>query len=161
MTAPQITRRTFLAATTVAVAARPATATAAATPAPRHPTRSAARQDITTQQGNASITVYLVPVQDVTAINYTITNIGVLPDTFTVSTTDLDNGRQSRELTFDLDPGESSSAEVFGSLNHSFQLNVCQSDGTCFTVGPVGPAAQSGGPARGLTARPKQSGPTP
>lgn len=161
MTTPQISRRTFLAAGALVAVATPTTAYAASTPAPRRPARSAVRQDVTTRQGDASVTVSLTPIQDVTAIDYTITNIGFLPDTFTVSTTDLNDGRMSRKLSYELDPGESASDEVYGSLNHSFQLNVCQSDGTCFTVGPVGPAAQVGGPARGITAAPNQPGPKP
>jgi hypothetical protein len=165
MSTPRISRRAFLAATAVAVAARPAAAGAAATPAPHHPVRPArpaARPDLTAQQGNASVTASVTPVQDVAAIDYTITNVGVLPDTFTVSVTDLNNGRESKQRSYELDPGESASDEVYGRLKHSFQLNVCQqSDGTCFTVGPVGPAGQVAGPARGLTARPNQAGPKP
>ncbi|HET9168519.1 MAG TPA: hypothetical protein VFN97_03750 [Actinospica sp.] len=172
MTTPQITRRGLLTAavlvaavpgTAAAAPAKPAPAAAKAAPAApsHHPRSTGVRTDVTGSEGNASVTVSVMPVQDVTAIDYTITNVGVIADTFTVWTTDLDNGRQSRKLYFNLDAGDSDSAEVYGRLNHSFQVNVCQSDGTCFTVGPVGPAAQIGGPARGLTARPGQVAPTP
>lgn len=161
MTTHQISRRTFLSATAVALAVGPATAAAAAMPSPGHGTRSVVRQDITTEQGNASITVSVWMVQDVTTIDYTITNVGILADTFTVWTVDLNNGRASRKIAYALDAGASVSAEVYGRLNHSFQVNVCQSDGTCFSVGPVGPASEFGGPAQGLTAGPEHSGPTP
>ena len=166
MTTPQITRRGLLAAAVV-VAAVPGTAAAAATPRPKpaagRGTRAAVRDDVTVtgSQGNASVTVSVRTVQDVTAIDYTITNVGVIADTFTVWTTDLDDGRQSRKLYYNLAAGDSDAAEVYGRLNHSFQVNVCQSDGTCFTVGPIGPVAQISGPARGLKAGPNQVGPEP
>lgn len=155
-TRPEISRRTLLTAATLALASGPGTAAAASR---RRRARSAVPRprDTGGQQGNASITVSLTTAQDVTAIHYTITDIGADPDTFTVWYTDQNNGRQSRKLTYALDPGESASAKVYGPLNHSFVVNVCQSDGTCFTVGPVGPAPSSGnGPARGLDARPKR-----
>ena len=155
---PQISRRSLLTAAAVAVVARPAAAAAAASPhpEPHAQSRSAIRQDVQGQQGNAHITVSLTPEQDVTAIRYTISNVGTAPDTFTVWYTDLNNSRQSRKLSYSLAPSGLASATVYGSLNHIFLINVCQSDGMCFTVGPVGPAAQIGGPARGLTARPNQ-----
>lgn len=155
---PQISRRNFLAVAAVAVAARPAAAAAAASPRPKR--RAALRQDVQVvqgEQGNAYITVTLAPEQDVAAIRYMIANVGSVPETFTVWYSDQNNGRQSRKLTYSLDPSGIASATVYGSLNHTFLINVCQSDGMCFTVGPVGPAAQIAGPARGLTARPKQS----
>ena len=140
MNLSEITRRTFLATTAattaVALASGPATAAAAG---PRRPARPRIRQDVQDQQGNAGITVSVTLTQDVTVIDYTITDVGSIPDTFTVWYTDLNNGRQSRKLHYPLDPGQSASAEVYGSLNHSFLVNVCQSDGTCFSVGPVGP----------------------
>jgi hypothetical protein len=159
MTMPQISRRSLLAAAAVAVVARPAAAAAATSPRPKPHAQSRAvvRQDVQGQQGNAYITVSLTPEQDVAAIRYMIANVGTAPDTFTVWYTDENNGRQSRKLTYSLDPSGLASATVYGSLNHTFLINVCQSDGTCFTVGPIGPAAQNGGPARGLTARPNQS----
>ena len=160
MTTQQITRRAFLAATAIVAVAVPATTAAAATPSPKHSTRAAVREAITTTQGNASVTVSASVVQDVTAINYTITDISPLPDTFTVSVTDLNNGRQSRKIAYALGSGDSASAIVYGALNHTFQVNVCQSDGTCFTVGPIG-ATQTGGPAQGITAGPNHVGPTP
>jgi hypothetical protein len=160
MTIPQISRRSLLAAAAVAVVARPAAAAAATSPRPKpraHAVQSAAvRQDVQGQQGNAYITVSLTPEQDVAAIRYMIANVGTVPDTFTVWYTDMNNGRQSRKLTYTLGPSEFANATVYGSLNHIFLINVCQSDGTCFTVGPIGPAAQIAGPAHGLTAGPKQ-----
>jgi hypothetical protein len=168
MTKPQFTRRSFLAvgAATAVVVAAPACAAASSKPTPntstRHTTRSATpTNDVTVTQGNASITVSLRAVQDVTAIDYTITNVGPIGDEFTVSTTDLNDGRQSRKLNYSLEPGDSDSAEVYGRLQHSFQVNVCQSDGTCFTVGPIGPASQTPSAARGITAGPAEPGPTP
>lgn len=156
---PQISRRSLLAAAAVAVVARPAAAAAATSPRPKPhaQSRSALRQDVQSQQGNAYITVSLTPEQDVAAIRYMIANVGTAQDTFTVWYTDVDNGRQSRKLSYTLGPGESANATVYGSLNHIFLINVCQSDGLCFTVGPIGPAGQIAGPARGLTARPNQS----
>jgi hypothetical protein len=139
MNLPEITRRTFLATTTVALASG---STAAAAAGPRPPARPRIRQDVQDQQGNAGITISVTPAQDVTEIDYTITDVGSVPDTFTVWYTDLKNGRQSRKLSYPLNPGESASAEVYGSLNHSFLVNVCQSDGTCFSVGPVGPGPE-------------------
>jgi hypothetical protein len=158
MTMPQISRRSLLAAAAIAVVARPAAAAAATSPRPKPhaKARAAGRQDVQSRQGNADITVSLTPEQDVAAIRYMIANVGAVPDTFTVWYTDLNNGRQSRKLSYTLGPGELANATVYGSLNHSFLINVCQSDGMCFAVGPVGPAAQIAGPAHGLTAGPKQ-----
>lgn len=147
----KITRRTFLTVATLAMAAVPAAATAAG---PQPHVQPRVRHDVQDQEGNASVTVTLSPDQDVTVIRYTITNVGSAPDTFTVWYSDLDNGRQSRKLVYPLNPGESASAEVYGHPDHTFLVNVCQSDGTCFTVGPVGP-----GPAAiplGLQALPSQ-----
>ena len=147
---PKITRRAFLATATAALASGSATA-AADTGAPAS---SRVRPADQAQQGNASVTVALTPVQDVTMISYTITDIGSVPDTFTIWYSDLDNGRQSRHLSDPLNPGESASANVYGHLDHTFLLNVCQSDGSCFSVGPLGP-----GPAAvplGIRARPQQ-----
>lgn len=133
---PTITRRAFLATSTAVLASGSATAAAAGR---SEPAISRTRQDVQAQQGNASITVTLTPVQDVTMISYTITDIGSVPDTFTVWYSDLDNGRESRHLAYPLNPGESASANVYGHLDHTFLVNVCQSDGTCFSVGPLGP----------------------
>jgi len=153
---PHLSRRTLLTAATLALTPGSATATAAAGRKPRAaPPRP---RDTQGQQGNASITVFLSQAQDVTAIHYTITDIGSTPDTFTIWYTDLRNGRQSRKLTYPLDPGESASAEVYGSVNHTFLVNVCQSDGTCFAVGPVGPVPSIGNaPARGLNLSPRRA----
>jgi hypothetical protein len=149
----EITRRAFLttalATTAVALASVPASAAAAGPPSRA---RSRDKQDVQVQQGNASITVTVLPEQDVTAIDYTITDVGSVPDTFTIWYSDLNNGRESRKIDYPLNPGESASAEVYGRLNHDFLVNVCQSDGTCFTVGPVGPGPQV--VPRGVRVRP-------
>lgn len=147
----KITRRTFMAVAAVAMASAPAAASAAG-PWPRALSRI--RHDVVGQGGNASITVSLSPDQDVTVIRYTITDVGSVPDVFTVWYSDLDNGRQSRRLVYPLDPGGSASAEVYGRSNHSFLVNVCQSDGTCFTVGPLGPSPAA--VPLGLQAHPPQ-----
>lgn len=148
----EITRRAFVTTTltTTALALAPVPARAAA--GPRSRVRSRDKQDVQVQQGNASITVTVLPVQDVTAIHYTITSVGSVSDTFTIWYSDLNNGRESRKLSYPLNPGESASAEVYGRVNHNFLVNVCQSDGTCFTVGPVGPGPQV--VARGVRVRP-------
>jgi hypothetical protein len=162
----QITRRTLLtAATSAATAAATATIaltpgmTAAATAGPRPHAATPGPRDTEVRQGNASITIFLNEAQDVAAIHYTITNVGSGPDTFRVWYTDFDNGRQSRKLTYSLGPGDSARAEVYGSVNHTFLVNVCQTDGTCFTVGPIGPVPSGGAaPARGLDVPARQAG---
>ena len=150
---PDISRRSLLTAATIALASGGGTAAAAAE-AGRKPRPRAALpnpRDTGGEQGNAAITVSLLNTQDVTEIQYTITNVGAAPDTFTVWYTDQNNGRQSRKLTYTLDPGDSANDEVYGPVNHSFVINVCQSDGSCFTVGPVGPGPSlTNAPARGL-----------
>ncbi len=151
---PTITRRALLVGATAALASGSATAAAAA--GRSAPTLSRIRQDVVAQQGNASITVSLNPVQDVMMISYTITNIGTAPDVFTVWYSDVDNGRQSRQLSYPLNPGESASAQVYGHLNHSFLVNVCQSDGTCFSVGPISPGPGPAAIPLGIRVRPPQ-----
>ena len=152
---PDISRRSLLTAATIALISGGGTAAAAAAaqagrkPRPRSPLP--APRDTGAEQGNAAITVSPATTQDVTKIQYTITDVGSAPDTFTVWYTDQNNGRQSRKLTYTLDPGDSASDVVYGPVNHSFVINVCQSDGSCFTVGPVGPGpSASNAPARGL-----------
>ena len=151
---PRITRRTLLTTAPVALAPGPTEARAA----DRRPrAASPDPQDTQGQQGNASITLYVNQAQDVAAIHYTITNIGSGSDTFTVWYTDLNNGRQSRKLTYPLGPGQGASAEVYGTVTHAFVVNVCQSDGACFAVGPVGlvPSAANA-PAHGLKVAPER-----
>ena len=150
---PEITRRGFLTAATLALASASGTAAvAAAAPKPR--AASPGPRDTHAQQGNASITVDVSSGRDVTLIRYSLTNVGTGPDPFTVWHTDQNNGRASRKLLYSLGPYASASAEVYGRINHSFVVNVCQSDGACFTVGPVGPVPSAGiGPARGMSAR--------
>jgi hypothetical protein len=164
-TTQSITRRIFLSAAVAAAmtAALPAADAGAATaspatagPGPR--ALSPAPREAKGQQGNASITTSVGPEPDVTSILYTIANVGSAADTFTVWYSDQNTGRQSRKLVYALEPGEYKSGEVYGRVNHSFLMNVCQSDGTCFTVGPIGPAVQSGErTARGLPAREQRS----
>jgi len=149
----EITRRTLLTAATIALVAGTGTA-AAASRTPR--AASTGLRDVQTQQGNASVAVSVSSGRDVTLIRYTITNVGSSPDTFTVWHTDQNNGRQSRKLAYTIGAGQSRTGEVYGRINHSFVVNVCQSNGTCFAVGPVGPIASLGfGPARGMNARPQ------
>ena len=148
---PEITRRIFLTAATLALASGSGAA-AAASPEPRAATPRP--RETTSQQGNASITVDVSSGRDVTLIRYTITNVGTAPDTFTVWHTDQVSGRVSRKIAYSLGPNEGATAEVYGRINHSFVVNVCQSDGACFAVGPVGPVPSAGiGPARGMSAR--------
>ena len=150
----QITRRTLLATAPVALAPGPAAAFLAD---PKSRAASLDPRDTEGRQGNASITLFVNQAQDVAAIHYTITNVGSAPDTFTVWYTDLNNGRQSRKLVYPLDSAQSASAEVYGTVTHTFVVNVCQSDGACFAVGPVGLVPSAGNVlTRGVKVSPEQ-----
>ena len=90
------------------------------------------------QQGTAKASVSVSRLSDVLAIRYTITNIGHAADSYTVSYTDGATGRNSRDTLVSLDAQQTQNAVLYGSLDHSFTLNVGLSDGTQFTLGPVG-----------------------
>lgn len=82
--------------------------------------------------------VFVRPVQDLLAIRFTITNSSPAVDSFTVSYIDNRTSRQSRLHSLSLAPGERQIVELYGGLDRSFNVKVCQgSAGNCATVGPV------------------------
>lgn len=96
------------------------------------------------QQGTAKASVSVSRLSDVLAIRYSVTNIGRAADSYTVSYTDGSTGRNSRDTLIQLDAQQTQNAVLYGSLDHSFTLNVGLSDGTQFTLGPVGKLAVAG-----------------
>jgi hypothetical protein len=68
----------------------------------------------------------------------TFVNTGSDAATVTASYTDLYTYRQSRLHTVEVPAGETQTLELYGSLTHQFMIEVCQTDGTCIELGPVG-----------------------
>ena len=127
---PVVTRRTVLVAATGALVLRPGFVASAATPTPI-PNHAHG------QQGSIDIDVHMETEQDVAGIAYTVTNIGTVRDTFTVSYTDQFNQRVSKARTLHLAPGAKRTLEVHGHIDHAIVVQVCSADGTCLSVGPV------------------------
>jgi hypothetical protein len=166
-----LSRRGFLVAAAVcAVSVGTAAAPALADCAPA--TDPVSPMSATGQQGTASVSVELTLLQDVTAIQYTLTNISDAPDIYTVTYNDQVTGRDSRESVIQLPAGGVQSTVVYGSLNHKFTFNVGLSDGTTLTLGPLGtlPACRLSNrkpptpiyrPGRDMTHATLSPGPTP
>jgi hypothetical protein len=75
---------------------------------------------------------------DSTRIRYGLTNISGAPDSYTVSFTDQVTMLSSRTIDIELQPGQSMSGVMYGSLNHTVVFYVDLSDGTVLSLGPVG-----------------------
>lgn len=134
---PPISRRGFLvaaAACAVTLTTAAAPASAACTPATDAVSPGAASGS----QGAASATVTVSRLQDVTALHYSVTNIGLTPGTFSVSAVDQVTTLPSAVVTLQLPAGGTQTGVLYGSLNHKFTLDVGLPDGTTLTLGPVG-----------------------
>jgi len=131
-------RRRFLITTaTCAVAVTlPAAAAAASvcTPNPNPPTPNSASG----QLGTVAASVKMTRRMDSTRIRYGLTNVSGAPDSYTVSFTDQITMLSSRAIVIDLQPGQSMSGVMYGSLNHTVVFYVDLSDGTVLSLGPVG-----------------------
>lgn len=157
MTSPQISRRTLLAAgaAVVLTASNTMNAAAAVTGGRRQSAATPNNLQASAKQGSASVSVEVGSVPDMAQLRYTITNVGSGTDTFTLSFTDQKTGKESKKHSHRLGKGQQARLEQYGPLTHSFMVNVTQSDGSSFNLGPLGPAAQSPGPAVGITVPPQ------
>lgn len=88
--------------------------------------------------GSTQACVTARQVQDVSGIQYEITNGGGEPATYTVQYVDVNGGPESGPRTVSADPGETVIGYFYGDLGHCFTLHVCPAEGNeCLTLGPV------------------------
>ncbi len=135
---PKISRRGLLTAAVGAalVGTSEPGASAALAPAPGGASPQPASSSASL--GKLSASVDMVPLQDVVAINYAITNAGARAETCAVSYIDEVTGLASRGNVVHLSSGGTHTGVLYGSLNRDFTLNVSLSDGTSLRLGPVG-----------------------
>ena len=116
--------------------------TADAKPAPEEPpATSKERQPATSICGNLGSTEVCVSareVQDVTGLQYVMTNGGTEPMTYTVWYVDTTGGPESGKVTETVNAGETVTGYFYGAIQHCFTLNVCEEAETaCIALGPV------------------------
>jgi len=139
----EISRRTILvgaAAATIALGL-PASA-ACAEPAKEEPLATAKKAPLATSDcgdlGSTGVCVTAREVQDVTGLQYIITNGGDQPVTYTVWYVDVTGGPESGRVTETVEAGKNAVGYFYGALQHCFTLHVCQEGGAaCITLGPV------------------------
>jgi hypothetical protein len=141
----ELSRRTLLIATTTLTLVPPGRAAATPGPAPagvgsHSPLAAGSPLSLSSGNlGNLQVSVYARATQDVLAMLLTFVNTGGDAATVTASYTDLFTGRQSRLHTVEVPAGATQTLELYGALTHEFVIDVCQTDGTCIELGPVGP----------------------
>jgi len=87
--------------------------------------------------GSTRVCVTAQEVLNVTGLEYTLTNGGNTPASYTLSYVDLAGGPEGRPRTVSLEAGESVIDYFYGDLQHCFTLRVCKTGGDCLTLGPV------------------------
>ncbi|MFG2500764.1 hypothetical protein ACGFSB_21420 [Streptomyces sp. NPDC048441] len=88
--------------------------------------------------GSTEVCVTAREVQDVTGLQYVITNGGAQPMTYTVWYVDTTGGPESGRVTETVQAGETATGYLYGAVHHCFTLHVCEEAGTaCITLGPV------------------------
>ncbi|WP_329569330.1 hypothetical protein [Streptomyces sp. NBC_01361] len=139
----ETSRRTVLvgAAATVIALGLPAS-TAGAESGPEEPPATAkGKRQATSTCGNLGSTRVCVTareVQDVTGLQYVITNGGARPMAYTVWYVDTTGGPESGRVTETVKAGETATGYFYGAIQHCFTLHVCEEAGTaCITLGPV------------------------
>ncbi|MEU6657775.1 hypothetical protein [Streptomyces sp. NPDC046821] len=131
----EISRRTVLAGTAVSTVALglPAS-TAVAEPAGDEPPPTTAEGKL----GSSPISVTAREVQDVTGLQYVITNGGSRPMTYVVWYVDVTGGPASGRVTETAEAGESVAGYFYGAVHHCFTLHVSDEAGAESAVlGPV------------------------
>ncbi len=134
---PKISRRGFLTAAAGAALAGASEPGASAALAPA-PGSAPSKPTSNASLGKLSASVDVVPLQDVVAINYAITNAAARAETCTVSYIDEVTGQASHGSVVHLSSGGTQTGVLYGNLNRDFTLNVDLSDGTSLRLGPVG-----------------------
>ncbi|MFI8785280.1 hypothetical protein [Streptomyces sp. NPDC055105] len=88
--------------------------------------------------GSAEVCVTAREVQDVTGLQYVITNSGTQPMTYTLWYEDTTGGPESGKVTETVKAGEVATGYFYGAVQHCFTLHACEEAGTaCITLGPV------------------------
>ncbi|MEV6103437.1 hypothetical protein AB0M28_01825 [Streptomyces sp. NPDC051940] len=132
----EISRRTVLAGTAAATIAMGVPATACAE-SPKNKKQQQATSDCG-DLGSTGVCVTARAVQDVTGLQYVITNNGDRTMTYTAWYVDQTGGPESGRVTHTVNAGENFVGYFYGALEHCFTLHVCQDDGAaCLTLGPV------------------------
>lgn len=131
----QISRRTVLAgaaASTLALGLP--TAAAEAEPAREEPPPSSACGEL----GTTRVCVNAREVQDVTGLQYVITNGGEQEMTYTVWYVDVTGGPASGKVKETVEAGGMVVGYFYGTVQHSFTLHLCdEAETECVVLGPV------------------------
>jgi hypothetical protein len=95
--------------------------------------------------GSTEVCVTAREVQDVTGLQYVITNGGSQPMIYTLWYVDTTGGPESGSVTETVEAGEAVTGYFYGAVQHCFTLYVCEEAGNaCISLGPVcgeGPSA--------------------
>ncbi|WP_328630872.1 hypothetical protein [Streptomyces sp. NBC_00356] len=131
----QISRRTVLAgaaASTLALGLP--TAAAEAEPAREEPPLSSACGEL----GTTQVCVTAREVQDVTGLQYVITNAGEQEMTYTVWYVDVTGGPESGKVKETVEAGGTVVGYFYGAVQHWFTLHLCdEAETECVVLGPV------------------------
>ncbi|MCX5085310.1 hypothetical protein ACFC18_55345 [Streptomyces sp. NPDC056121] len=131
----EISRRTVLVGATVStIALGVPVPTADAEPAREAPPVASACGDL----GSTQVCVTAREVQDVTGLQYVITNRGARPMTYTVWYVDVTGGPESGRVTETVGAGETVVGYFYGAIQHCFTLHMChEAESECVVLGPV------------------------
>ncbi|MFB7757060.1 hypothetical protein ACFC18_46955 [Streptomyces sp. NPDC056121] len=131
----EISRRTVLVgATTSTITLGLPLAAADAAPAREAPPVTSACADL----GSTRVCVTAREVQDVTGLQYVITNSGAQPMSYTVWYVDVTGGPESGKVTETVEAGKTVVGYFYGVIQHCFTLHMChEAESECVVLGPV------------------------
>ncbi|MEU8893784.1 hypothetical protein [Streptomyces sp. NPDC048442] len=139
----EMSRRTALAGAVAAVTALalPASSAGAEPAREKTPTTVKEKRSATStcgMLGSTGVCVTAREVQDVTGLQYVITNGGSQPMTYTLWYVDTTGGPESGRVTETVQAGQTVTGYFYGAVQHCFTLYVCEEAGdACITLGPV------------------------
>jgi hypothetical protein len=142
----KISRRAVLAgAATATIAVSLPASAACAKPAKEDEKEKGKQKSLATSDcgelGSMQACVTARQVQDVSGIQYEISNGGASPASYTVRYVDVNGGPESGTRTVSVDAEESAVGYFYGDLGHCFTLHVCSAaegeEDQCLVLGPV------------------------
>ncbi|MDI3403980.1 hypothetical protein [Streptomyces cavernicola] len=102
------------------------------------PVRAAQPSSECKELGSTQVCVHAREVQDVTGLQYVITNNGSQTMTYRVWYVDVTGGPESGKVTVTVEAGETFVGYFYGTLQHYFTLHMCDETETeCVVLGPV------------------------
>ncbi|WP_432180417.1 hypothetical protein [Streptomyces sp. NBC_00063] len=131
----EMSRRTVLVGATVStIALGLPTSTADAEPAREAPPVTSVCKAL----GSTRVCVTAREIQDVTGLQYVITNGGARPMTYTVWYVDVTGGPESGKVKETVEAGETVVGYFYGAIQHCFTLHMCdEAETQCVVLGPV------------------------